>query len=48
VIALVLPLSAFPAQETLRRFLEQALERMPSQAAELSRKDPSLQALLRP
>jgi hypothetical protein len=48
VIALVLPLSAFPDQETLRRFLEQALERMPPQAAELSRKDPSLQALLLP
>lgn len=48
VIALVLPLSAFPDQETLRGFLEQALERMPPQAAELSRKDPSLQALLRP
>lgn len=48
VIALVLPLSAFPDQETLRRFLEQALEKMPPQAAELSRKDPSLQALLRP
>lgn len=48
VIALVLPLSAFPDHKTLKRFLEQALEKMPPQAAELSRKDPSLQALLRP
>ncbi|WEK04104.1 MAG: YcxB family protein [Candidatus Devosia phytovorans] len=45
-IALVLPLAAFPDHEARKRFLEQALEKISPEAAEVSRKDRSLQAML--
>ncbi|RYE38848.1 MAG: hypothetical protein EOP21_11535 [Hyphomicrobiales bacterium] len=45
-VALVLPFSAFPDRTAMRSFLEDALARISAEAAETSRKDKNIKALL--